>query len=110
MIRTLVGGPRMVPPDGTGLGKPVICQIEGTWDEVRKTKLPAQCCGKPADQIWKCEVIGEHERCQVGEHTIIHERLGNGHSCEAIEYWVDNGGLGALIRAQHDAATRRRRS
>lgn len=95
-IKTLVGGPRMAPPaGGTGLGKPVICQINA--------RLPAQCCGKKADQIYKCEVIGPHERCQVGEHTIIHERLGNGHSCSAIEHWVDNGGLGALIKAQREA-------
>ncbi len=103
MIRTLIGGPRMVPPLSQrqdGRGKPVICQINGRWDEQRGTKLPAQCCGKKADQIYKCEVIGPHEHCQVGEHTIIHERLGNGHPCSAIEFWVDNGGLNALIREQ----------
>lgn len=106
MIRTLIGGyrstGRRLSENQDGRGKPVICQINGAWDEQRSTKLPAQCCGKKADQIWKCEVIGPHERCEVGEHTIIHERLGNGHHCESIEWWVRNGGLSALIKAQHE--------
>lgn len=98
MIKTLIGGPRVLPPEGgTGRGKLVICQI--------MARLPKQCCGEKADQIWLCEVIGPHPRseCRVGEHTMIHERLGNGHACSGIEYWVDNGGLAGLMEAQYEA-------
>lgn len=83
-------------------GQPVICQINGPFDEVRKTRLPAQCCGLPADQIYKCEQIaGPGHRCQVDDHTILHERMGNGHSCSTVEDWLENeGGLGGWIQAQ----------
>jgi hypothetical protein len=64
--------------------RPIICQI------VRG--LPLQCCGKPADQIYKCEEIGPHERCKVGEHTIVHERRGNGYSCESVQDRIDKVG------------------
>lgn len=79
-------------PGRTG---PVICQISGPFDEVRKTRLPAQCCGLAADQIYKCEQIaGPGHRCQVNDHTILHERMGNGYACSAVEDWIDNhGGL-----------------
>ena len=63
----------------------VICQINA--------RLPAQCCSLPADQIWKCEQIAPPgHRCQVGEHTILHERMGNGWSCTAVEDQLHNGG------------------
>lgn len=64
----------------------VICQINGAFDEKRKTRLPAQCCGEPADQIYKCEQIAPPgHRHQVGDHTILHERMGNGYSCSAVD-------------------------
>lgn len=69
-------------------GEQVICQINGT--------LPTQCCGLPADQIYKCEQIappGDH-RCQVDDHTILHERMGNGYTCSAVEQQIKEfGGL-----------------
>jgi hypothetical protein len=73
----------------------VICQINGPFDEERKTRLPAQCCGLPADQIYKCEQIAAPgHRCQVNEHTILHERMGNGYLCSAVEEWIrEYGGL-----------------
>lgn len=71
----------------------VICQINGTFDEIRHTRLPAQCCGLPADQIYKCEQIAPPgHRCQVGDHTILHERMGNGYSCAAVEQQLRAGG------------------
>jgi hypothetical protein len=73
----------------------VICQIDGPWDGQRRTRLPAQCCGLPADQIYKCEqVAAPGHRCQVDDHTILHERMGNGRSCADVEYWLrERGGL-----------------
>jgi hypothetical protein len=73
----------------------IICQINGPFDEERKTKLPAQCCGLPADQIWKCEQIAAPgHRCRVNDHTILHERMGNGYSCSYVERWIrERGGL-----------------
>lgn len=75
--------------------RPVICQINGPFDEERRTSLPAQCCGLPADQIYKCEQIAAPgHRCQVNEHTILHERMGNGYPCSAVEAWIrENNGL-----------------
>lgn len=50
-------------------------------------RLSSQACGsRNADSIFLCEVIGPHERCRVGEHTIRHERAGNGYSC-----WTKEG-------------------
>ena len=74
---------------------PIICQINGAFDEVRHTRLPAQCCGEPADQIYKCEQIAPPgHRHQVGDHTILHERMGNGYACSAVEDQLHNrGGL-----------------
>lgn len=67
----------------------IICQIAGPFDEQRKTQLPAQCCGLPADQIYKCEQIAPPgHQCHVGEHTILHERMGNGYSCFAVEVQI----------------------
>lgn len=78
-------------------GRLWVCQISGPWDEERLTRLPAQCCGLPADQIYKCEQIappGQH-RCRVGDHTILHDRMGNGYACSAVEQWMaERGGLG----------------
>lgn len=37
----------------------------------------------------QCEVIGEHSRHQVGEHTIRHRLAGNGHPCDVVERWID---------------------
>lgn len=71
----------------------IICQISGRYDDRRTTRLPAQCCGLPADQIYKCEVIAPPgHRCQVGQHTIEHERWGNGYSCAAIEHNITKEG------------------
>jgi hypothetical protein len=75
---------------GPAQGSPYVCQISGPFDEVRKTRLPAQCCGLPADQIYKCEQIAPPgHRCQVDDHTILHERMGNGYSCAAVERQID---------------------
>ncbi len=81
---------------------PVICQISGPFDEERGTRLPAQCCGLPADQIYKCEQIAPPgHRHQVGEHTILHERMGNGWPCRVVEDWLTNrGGLRGWTEAQ----------
>jgi hypothetical protein len=64
-----------------------ICQIND--------KLPAQCCGLPADQIYRCEEIApQGHRCRVGDHTILHERMGNGYTCSAVEQQLTQfGGL-----------------
>lgn len=72
-----------------------VCQISGPFDEVRETRLPAQCCGLPADQIYKCEQIAPPgHRCQVNDHTILHERMGNGYACSAVEWQIrERGGL-----------------
>ena len=80
---------------GPAVGAPYVCQISGPWDEERSTRLPAQCCGLPADQIWKCEQIAPPgHRCQVDDHTILHERMGNGYSCGAVEQQIrERGGL-----------------
>lgn len=54
------------------------CQVNGS--------LSAQACGsRKADSIFCCEIIGPHDRCRVGEHTIAHERAGNGYSCTSIQ-------------------------
>lgn len=92
---------------GPAEGPPVICQIEGPWDETRKTKLPAQCCGAPADQIWRCEQVAPPgHRHQVGDHTILHERMGNGYSCSAVERWrKERGGLGGWCKAESTSFT-----
>jgi hypothetical protein len=84
-----------------GPAVPFVCQINGPWDEVRKTRLPAQCCGKKADQIYRCEQIAPPgHRCQVNDHTILHERMGNGYACSAVEVWLkERGGLGGWISA-----------
>lgn len=85
-------------PGRTG---PIICQISGPFDEQRKTRLPAQCCGLPADQIYKCEQIASPgHRCQVNEHTILHERMGNGYGCSVVEMWrIERGGLSGWVQA-----------
>lgn len=82
-------------------GRLWVCQINGPFDEVRKTRLPAQCCGLPADQIYKCEQVAPPgHRCQVDDHTILHERMGNGYACSAVEIWLaERGGLGGWIKA-----------
>lgn len=61
-----------------------------------------QCCGLRADQIYRCEVIDKPgHKCQVGEHTILHERMGNAYSCLAAEDWLRNrGGLGGWIQSK----------
>jgi hypothetical protein len=91
-------------PGGTGA---VICQINGPFDEERKTKLPAQCCGLPADQIWKCEQIAAPgHRCQVNDHTILHERMGNGYSCSAVERQIrERGGLHGWVTGKTTPVT-----
>jgi hypothetical protein len=80
----------------------IICQVRGAFDEVRETRLPAQCCGEPADQIYRCEQIAPPgHRHQVGDHTILHERMGNGHSCAIVEHWLrERGGLRGWIEQQ----------
>jgi hypothetical protein len=87
---------------GPGVTGPIICQISGPFDEQRRTRLPAQCCGQPADQIYKCEQVAPPgHRCRVGEHTILHERMGNGWPCSAVEdQLVNRGGLSGWISAQ----------
>lgn len=69
------------------MNETLICQIT--------SPLPAQCCGKSADQIWLCEEIAPPgHRCRVGDHTVLHERMGNGRSCAAVEDQLRNrGGL-----------------
>jgi hypothetical protein len=83
-------------------GRLWVCQISGPWDGERGTRLPAQCCGLPADQIWKCEQIAAPgHRCQVNDHTILHERMGNGYGCSAVEQWLaERDGLSGWIRGQ----------
>lgn len=52
--------------------------------------LSVQACGGKADQIYRCEIIGpEGHRHRVGPHTILHDRAGNGYSCESIEAYLD---------------------
>ncbi len=89
-------------------GLQFVCQISGPWDEERKTRLPAQCCGLPADQIYKCEQIDPPgHRCQVNDHTILHERMGNGYTCSAVEHQLrERGGLGGWIKGQSTRYTR----
>ena len=36
------------------------------------------------ESVHQCEVIGPHEVHQWSDHTISHERFGNGYSCRAI--------------------------
>lgn len=36
------------------------------------------------EAIYQCEVIGPHTRHRWSDHTISHERFGNGYSCRAI--------------------------
>ncbi len=88
-------------------GRQFVCQINGPWDEVRKTKLPAQCCGLPADQIYKCEQIAPPgHQCQVDDHTILHERMGNGYACSAVESWIKHrGGLAGWCSTQRGRYT-----
>lgn len=76
-------------------GPPIICQINGRWNPDRDWWLSSQCCGLPADQIYRCEQIAPPgHRCQVGDHTILHERMGNGYPCSVVEDWLRNrGGL-----------------
>ncbi len=81
---------------------PIICQINGPFDEVRGSFLPAQCCGEKADQIYLCEEIAPPgHRHRVGNHTILHERMGNGRPCADVEDWLRNwGGLAGWSKAQ----------
>ena len=76
----------------------VICQINGT--------LPAQCCGEP-EQVYRCEQIAPPgHKHQVGEHTILHERMGNGYACSAVEQQLhERGGLRGWISGQSTACT-----
>lgn len=67
-----------------GRRKAIICQIRGD--------LPLQACGAPADQIYKCEQIGPHDKHQVDDHTILHERVGNGYSCRGVQDLIDEHG------------------
>lgn len=85
----------------------IICQINGEFDEARGTRLPAQCCGMAADQIWKCEQIAPPGHpCQVGDHTILHERMGNGYPCSQVENRrLHGGGMSGLIRDRAAAWT-----
>jgi len=55
------------------------CQVNG--------RLSLQACGEKAGDggYSRCEIIGPHERHQVGRHTIEHALAGNGYACEAIE-------------------------
>lgn len=55
--------------------------------QVIKGRSPQAACNGHADSVFKCEVIGPHERHRVGEHTIWHERYGNGYSCDLVEVW-----------------------
>lgn len=88
-------------------GSPVICQINGPFDEQRKTRLPAQCCGLPADQIYKCEQIAAPgHRCRVNDHTILHERMGNWYLCSAVEQFIaERGGLHGWVTGQTTPVT-----
>lgn len=36
------------------------------------------------EAVWRCEVIGPHTRHRWSDHTIAHERYGNGHSCWTV--------------------------
>jgi hypothetical protein len=36
------------------------------------------------ESLWRCEVIGPHERHRWSDHLIVHERIGNGYACEAV--------------------------
>jgi hypothetical protein len=69
----------------------IICQVADI--------LPAQCCGQPADQIYSCEEIAPPgHRHRVGDHTILHERMGNGYACGAVEWQLhERGGLRGWI-------------
>ena len=59
------------------------CQVNG--------KLSAQACGsREADSIYRCEVIGPHERHLVGRHTIEHSLAGNGFLCEFVEMHLES--------------------
>lgn len=64
------------------------CQVNG-WP---RRSLQAACDGQ-ADSIFKCEVIGPHERHVVGEHTQLHERMGNGNSCLTVEAILQQPGV-----------------
>lgn len=67
--------------DDKGGLRPVFqCQVSG-WP---RRSLQAACDGQ-ADSIFKCEVIGPHEEHKVGQHTIWHERYGNGATCSGVE-------------------------
>lgn len=85
----------------------IVCQVAGPFDENRRTRLPAQCCGEPADQIYRCEQIAPPgHRHQVGDHTILHERMGNGYTCTTVEQQLrENGGLRGWISGRAAAYT-----
>lgn len=72
--------------------EPIICQINGPWYP-SSGRLPAQCCGLPGDQIYRCEQLAPSgHRCRVGDHTILHERMGNGYTCDAVQQRLIHGG------------------
>jgi len=70
-----------------------VCQV--------KAKLPAQCCGGHADQIFRCEAVAPPgHRHFVGEHTMLHERMGNGYTCAQVENWIEHrGGLAGWCKS-----------
>lgn len=48
-----------------------------------RTSVQVTCTEREAR--WRCEVIGPHDRHVVGAHTMVHESMGNGYHCSAIE-------------------------
>lgn len=39
----------------------------------------------------QCEAIGPHEQHYFSQHTIVHDRLGNGRGCAGIDLLIKNG-------------------
>lgn len=60
----------------------IVCQVVGPEY--------AEWCDYRESGGMRCEVVGPHRKHYWSEHTIAHERMGNGYSCAAVERALDD--------------------
>ncbi len=74
--------------DGNGWGRTVadwLASADARPDEVCQVVRPGrvECPVQESGGLW-CEVRGPHTIHQIGQHTSLHDMLGNGVSCTTV--------------------------
>lgn len=60
-------------------------QLPAVVCQVRHRGLAQLTCVHLESGGYRCEAVGDHAQHVVGQHTIDHDLVGNGHTCRSVE-------------------------